>query len=82
MTSDGFIKETDRITPGSPKYIHRTQHPTIQVEDDRTGMNIETLKRAILDNLYYIQGKNSHWATPYDYFMALAYTVRDRIVQR
>ena len=31
--------------------------PTIVVEDDRTGLSIETLKRAFQDNLFYIQGK-------------------------
>ena len=28
--------------------------PNVQVEDDRTGMTVETLKRAFADNLYYI----------------------------
>ncbi len=51
-------------------------------EDDRTGVDIETLKRAFLDNLYYIQGKPPALATLNDYYMALAYTVRDRILQR
>lgn len=54
----------------------------IHVEDDRTGMTIETLKRALADHLYYIQGKDEHFATPHDYYMALAYTVRDRLIQR
>ncbi|HEY9665049.1 MAG TPA: glycogen/starch/alpha-glucan phosphorylase [Allocoleopsis sp.] len=54
----------------------------IHVEDDRTGMTIDALKRAIADNLYYIQGKDENFATLYDYYMALAYTVRDRLVHR
>lgn len=54
----------------------------IHVEDDRTGMTIDALKRALADNLYYIQGKDENFATLYDYFMALAYTVRDRLVHR
>ncbi|WP_110988376.1 glycogen/starch/alpha-glucan phosphorylase [Acaryochloris thomasi] len=53
-----------------------------QIEDDRTGFSIETLRRAIADNLYYIQGKFPEIATQYDYYMALAYTVRDRILHR
>lgn len=55
---------------------------TIRVEDDRTGLSIETLKRAFLDNLFYIQGKFPAIATQVDYYMALAYTVRDRLFQR
>ncbi len=56
--------------------------PTIVVEDDRTGLSIETLKRAFQDNLFYIQGKFAKIATQNDYYMALAYTVRDRLLRR
>ena len=54
----------------------------ILVEDDRTGTSPETLRRAILDNLFYIQGKFPAVATPNDYYMALAYSVRDRLLHR
>lgn len=53
-----------------------------QVEDDRTGLSIPTLRRALADNLFYIQGKFPGVATKNDYYMALAYTVRDRLLQR
>ena len=55
---------------------------TVQVEDDRTGLSIETLRRAMADNLFYVQGKFPGIATQNDYYMALAYTVRDRLLQR
>jgi starch phosphorylase len=55
---------------------------SVQIEDDRTGLSIETLKRAFLDNLFYIQGKFPALATKNDYYMALAYTVRDRLLRR
>jgi glycogen phosphorylase len=54
----------------------------ITVEDDRTGMSLETLKRAFLDNLFYVQGKDQSSATLRDYYYALAYTVRDRLLHR
>jgi glycogen phosphorylase len=54
----------------------------VQIEDDRTGINIETLKRAFLDNLFYIQAKFPKISTKNDYYMALAYTVRDRLLNR
>jgi starch phosphorylase len=59
-----------------------TQHPTVQIEDDRTGSSVETLKRAILDNLFYVVGRAAEHAGPTDYYRALAYTVRDRILAR
>ncbi len=52
------------------------------VEDDRTGLSVETLRRAMADNLYYIQAKFPGIATMNDYYMALAYTVRDRMLHR
>ncbi len=59
-----------------------TVAPTVIVEDDRTGMSLETLKRALDDNLFYIQGKFKEIATKNDYYMALSYTVRDRLLHR
>ena len=44
----------------------------ILVEDDRTGTNQETLRRALFDNLFYVQGKFPEIATTNDYYMALA----------
>jgi len=52
------------------------------IEDDRTTMDVEGLKRAYLDNLFYLQGRFPEVATAHDRYMALAYTVRDRLLQR
>ena len=52
------------------------------VEDDRTGIKVETLKQAILENLRYVVGEDTETATEMDYFLAIAYTVRDRILAR
>jgi starch phosphorylase len=50
--------------------------------DYRTALSREALKQAFLDNLLYVQGKFPALATSHDYYMALAFTVRDRIMQR
>jgi len=55
-------------------------HPAVRIEDDRTGLTPETLKRAFLDNLFYVQGKSPEISSLQDYYMALAYTVRDRLL--
>ena len=49
-------------------------------ENIRTGTSPETLAQALLDNLYYIQGRPPELATRNDWYMALAYTVRDRLL--
>src|ERR1700733_15155723 len=51
-------------------------------EDDRVALTKDALKRSFLDNLFYMQGKFPALATAYDYYMALAYAVRDRMLQR
>src|ERR1019366_9687683 len=51
-------------------------------EDDRVALTKDALKRSFLDNLFYMQGKFPVLATGTDYYMALAYAVRDRMLQR
>jgi starch phosphorylase len=69
--------------PAHPdRYIHKTEHVDVRVEDDRTGMSPEAFKRAFADHLYYNQGVDENTATLHDYYMALAYTVRDRLMHR
>jgi len=51
-------------------------------EPTRTGLSAATLQRAILDNLACLQGRFPDIATPHDWFMALAFTVRDRLLAR
>jgi len=55
---------------------------SVRPDRDRVSLGKESLKRAFLDNLYYIQGKFPALATRKDYYLALAYTVRDRMMQR
>jgi len=50
--------------------------------DERTGLTKEAFKNAFLDNLFYVQGKFPALATSNDYYQALAYAVRDRLLQR
>jgi starch phosphorylase len=51
-------------------------------EDDRTSLSKEAIKNAFLEDLFYVQGKFPALASRFDYFMALAYAVRDRMLQR
>ena len=51
-------------------------------EPIRTGLTSEALQRAVLDNLACLQGRYPGIATPHDWYMALAYSVRDRLLAR
>ncbi len=46
----------------------------------RTGTSVEALAQAILDNLFFIQGRFPEVATVNDWYQALAYTVRDHML--
>lgn len=50
--------------------------------DERTALDKEAIKNSFLDDLFYMQGKFAALATKNDYYMALAYAVRDRMLQR
>jgi glycogen phosphorylase len=57
-------------------------HPAEHAPDERIALDKEALRRAFVDNLFYVQGKTPALATRYDYYMALAYTIRDRMLHR
>jgi starch phosphorylase len=48
----------------------------------RTGLDADALKRGVLDNLICLQARPPGIATPHDWYMALAYSVRDRMLAR
>src|SRR6476660_222841 len=48
----------------------------------RTGQTTDAVARALIDNLRCLQGKLPQHATLNDWYMAIAYTVRDRMIDR
>ncbi|GAB4341586.1 MAG: glycogen/starch/alpha-glucan phosphorylase [Desulfobulbaceae bacterium] len=61
-----------------PRFI--TIPPTCP--DIRTGTTKDTIKKAFLENLFYVQGRSLDNASMNDLYMALAFTVRDRLLHR
>ncbi|MGD0095969.1 MAG: glycogen/starch/alpha-glucan phosphorylase [Terracidiphilus sp.] len=51
-------------------------------KDQRTEMSVGALVQSFLDNLIFVQGRSTERATVNDLYMALAHTVRDRLVER
>jgi starch phosphorylase len=45
-------------------------------------MSAESIRRAFLDNLYYLQGRFWDISTNHDKYLAAAYTIRDRLLAR
>ena len=48
----------------------------------RTGLDRDAIAHALVDNLRCLQAKLPRHATRNDWYMALAYTVRDRMLDR
>src|SRR6266511_1585612 len=48
----------------------------------RTGLGADAIAQALIDNLHCLQAKLPQHATRNDWYMALAYTVRDRMMDR
>jgi hypothetical protein len=52
------------------------------LKNQRTAAGADTLAHSFLDNLFFVQGRSRDRATVNDLYMALAHTVRDRLVDR
>ena len=50
--------------------------------DIRRGLSADAIAQALIDNLHCLQAKPLQHATRNDWYMALAHTVRDRILER
>ena len=54
----------------------------IALTNIRTGLGADAIAAALLENLHCLQGKLPQHATRYDWYMSLAYTLRDRMMKR
>ena len=57
-----------------------TPASNIMVEDDRTGMHPVVLRRAFTDHVQFSRSRDLESSTPYDRYIALSLSVRDRLV--
>jgi len=56
--------------------------PEGSLKFQRTAAGADALAHSFLDNLFFVQGRSRERATINDLYMALAHTVRDRLVER
>jgi starch phosphorylase len=61
------IQQADKTAPSMCADIH-------------TGLSAETIKQSILDNLHFSQARVPELATLNDWYMAVAYAIRDRML--
>jgi len=81
LSNKGHGKRKKREAMNEEHPLKSAETPILR-EDVRTGLSSEAIKCAILENLYYIQARIPKIATRNDWYMALAYTVRDRLLER
>jgi starch phosphorylase len=82
----GYQAKTTSDHSGIITMKKKTQAPSDAVqrfaEDPRTGLTPAAIVKAFGENLAYVQGRFPAVATRNDRYMALAYAVRDRLLQR
>src|SRR5256712_4878591 len=54
----------------------------MEKDEIRTGLQVAEIKRDLVDNLFYLLGKFPEVATPNDWYLAVAYSVRARLLSR
>src|SRR3990172_8329908 len=83
MTTADELARSSPIGGRPPMAKHpREIAPAASRESIRTGLSEESIRLAFLDNLFYVQGRFLAVASTHDQYMALAYTVRDRLLHR
>ena len=70
------------MTPGPARRSKAAPANRNRHEKIRTGLGADAIAEALIDNLYFLQAKVPLTATRNDWYMALAYTVRDRMLNR
>src|SRR5262249_29065047 len=56
--------------------------PATRTDSVRTGMTTDAIAEGLVDNLRCLQGTRPEYATRTDWYMALAATIRDRVLDR
>lgn len=51
-------------------------------ESVRAGLSVPAIRQSVLDNLAYLQARYPAIATPWNWYMALGYSIRDRLLDR
>ena len=76
------MTEIATVTPPQAGSHQAGSHQAGSNKSQRTGLRVEDLAQSFLDNLFFVQGRSVERATVNDLYMALAHTVRDRLVER
>ncbi len=76
------MSEIPTVTPTQSGLHQAGSNQAGTIRGQRTEMSVEALAQSFLDNLVFVQGRSTERATVNDLYMALAHTVRDRLVER
>jgi len=70
------------MRPATEKKPRAPSRAPSAAESIRTGLGVDAITQALIDNLHCLQAKLPQHASRNDWYMALAYTVRDRMLHR
>jgi len=66
----------------TPNSSNKPGNVTAPPEEIRTGLTAPAIAQGYRDNLYYLLGRFPSVASQQDHYLALSYTIRDRLLQR
>ena len=78
----GGLRGTILMTRRAPHSLPDAPSNRTGLSTVRTGLSVDEMIEAIVDNLRCLQGKLPQHATRHDWYVALAYAVRDRLLDR
>jgi len=70
------------MRPATGKTPRTASRTPSAIENIRTGLGVDAIAEALIENLHCLQAKLPQHATRNDWYMALSYTVRDRMLHR
>ena len=70
------------MKPAIASFSEANSPSPIALTNVRTGLGADAIAAALIENLHCLLGKLPQHATRNDWYMCLAYTVRDRMMER
>jgi starch phosphorylase len=74
--------EDEPMGSATASYSGVSSSSPIALTNVRTGLGADAIAAALIENLHCLLGKLPRYATRNDWYMCLAYTVRDRMMER
>ncbi len=77
-----MAKQPVYLPQPSPATAVGSELQGLTLEGDPLSTQVAQIQQTLVDNLHWVQGKDEQFATAHDYYMALAHSVRNQLLQK